>query len=99
MDRYSGLAREHFLSPRNVGDIDSASVAGRAGSLICGATLRISLQVDESQRIVEARFKAAGCGFLVASASFLTEEIKGHTTGEAAVMAQSPTRAICDPLG
>ena len=99
MHSYSGLAKEHFFNPRNVGDVDGASFIGREGSLACGATLRVSLRIDESQRIAEAKFKAAGCGFLVASASFLTEQIKGKTTGEAAALAQSPARAISELLG
>lgn len=98
MHSYSGLAKEHFFNPRNVGDVDGESFVGREGSLDCGATLRVSLRIDESQRIAEARFKAAGCGFLVASASFLTEQIKSKTTGEAAAFAQSSAGAISESL-
>jgi NifU-like protein len=99
MNRYSGLIREHFLNPRNVGDLKDQNLVGQAGSLSCGATVRISLRVNESQRITESRFKAAGCSFLVASASFLTEQLKGKTTGEAAALAQSPERAVTSHLG
>jgi NifU-like protein len=98
---YADLAREHFLNPRNVGDAGAAGdpgFAGRAGSLTCGASVRISLRVDESQRIIEAKFKAAGCSFLVAASSLLTEEIKGKTTGEAAALAQSPASTISPAL-
>jgi NifU-like protein len=82
-----------------VGDVTDSSVVGRVGSFTCGAALRVSLQVDESQRITDARFKAAGCSVLVAAASLLTECIKGKTTGEAAAMAQSPETAILKYLG
>ena len=99
MHSYSGLAKEHFFKPRNVGDVDGASFVGRGGSLTCGATLRVSLRIDEAQRIAEAKFRAAGCGFLVASASLLTEAIKGKTTGEAAALAQPPAGAISESLG
>ena len=98
MNSYSGLAKEHFFNPRNVGDV-AGGIAGRAGSVACGGALRISLRIDESQRIAEAKFKAAGCGFLVASSSFMTEQIKGKTTGEAAALAQSPALAIGEWLG
>jgi NifU-like protein len=99
MHGYSGLAKDHFFNPRNVGALDGEAFIGRAGSFTCGAVLRVSLRIDESQRIAEARFKAAGCGFLVASSSFLTQQIQGKTTGEAAVLAQSPASAISQPLG
>lgn len=64
------------------------NVVGRAGSFECGAILRISLHIDESQRIVEAKFKAAGCSTLVTSASLLIDQVIGKTTGEAAAIAQ-----------
>ncbi len=73
-----------FFDPKNVGDAKEPSFIGRSASFHCGATLRISLHVDESQRIVEAKFKAAGCSVLVASASLLTEHVRGKTTAEAA---------------
>src|SRR5882724_804145 len=94
MQNLSEAAREHFLNPRNVGDLSEPAATGRAGSFICGAALRVSLHVDETQRIASARFKAAGCVFLIASASLLTERIKGKTTGEAATLLQSPEYAV-----
>lgn len=77
---------ELFFNPKNVGDARQPSFIGRSASFHCGATLRISLRIDESQRIVEAKFKAAGCSVLVASASLLTDQILGKTTGEAAAL-------------
>lgn len=99
MQRYSELARELFLNPRNVGDVRAPSVAGRAGSSTCGAAVRVSLRIDETQRIAAAGFRAAGCGFLVASASLLTDQIKGLTTGAAAALAQSPETMLLPRLG
>ena len=75
---------DHFLNPRNVGDADEPRFVGRAVSLVCGAHVRFSIQVDEAHAISQARFRAAGCSDLVASASMLTEEITGLTTAEAA---------------
>jgi NifU-like protein len=60
--------------------------------------MRISLHIDESQRIVEAKFKAAGCSVLVASAELLTNQILGKTTGEAAALCQQ-VRLIEAQLG
>jgi NifU-like protein len=79
---------ELFFNPENVGDARPPSFIGRSASFHCGATLRISLHIDESQRIVEAKFKAAGCSVLVASASLLTDQILGKTTAEAATLGQ-----------
>jgi NifU-like protein len=83
-------AAELFLNPKNVGEAAQPSFTGRSASFACGAALRISLQIDETQRITEAKFKAAGCSALVASASLLTEEVIGKTTGEAAGLGQRP---------
>jgi NifU-like protein len=81
---------DHFLNPRNVGDADGPSFTGRSASLVCGAHVRFSIQVDEAHAISEARFRAAGCDVLVASASLLTERVTGMTTAEAAVTGLEP---------
>ncbi len=86
----SQITRGEFLNPRNVGDVAEPSFIGRAASFECGAVLRLSIQVDDSQKITDAGFKAAGCSTLIATASLLTERIKGMTTGEAAAFEQSP---------
>ncbi|MCM3900796.1 MAG: iron-sulfur cluster assembly scaffold protein [Pyrinomonadaceae bacterium] len=90
------LISEHFFNAKNVGNIADAEAVARAGSVICGATLRFSLSVDESQRITDARFKSAGCSYLIAASSFLTEQVKGKTTAEAAVLGQSPNKSVVE---
>jgi NifU-like protein len=75
---------DHFFKPRNVGDADEPSFSGRAASLVCGAHVRFSIQVDEEHRISQAKFRAAGCHVLIAAASMLTEQVTGLTTAEAA---------------
>ncbi|HEY0730339.1 MAG TPA: iron-sulfur cluster assembly scaffold protein, partial [Pyrinomonadaceae bacterium] len=82
------VATDHFFNPRNVGDADEPSFVGRAASLICGAHVRFSIQVDENQRVSQARFKAAGCSVLVASTSMLTERVVNVPTAEAAIIGQ-----------
>jgi len=77
---------DHFLNPRNVGDADEPRFVGRSASLSCGAHVRFSIQVDEGHAISQARFRAAGCSDLVASASLLTERVIGLTTAEAAAI-------------
>ena len=89
---------DHFFNPRNVGDAGEPSFTGRAASLSCGAHVRFSIQVDEEHLISQARFRAAGCNVLVASASFLTEQIAGMTTADAAAFVHEPT-ALSGQLG
>ena len=81
---------DHFFNPRNVGDASEPSFVGRAASLECGASLRVSVQIDETHRISQAKFKAAGCTTLVAFLSLLTERITGLAPVDAAVIAKDP---------
>ena len=87
MNRY---AADHFLNPRNVGDAAEPSFHGRTASLMCGAHVRFSVQVDEGHAIAQARFRAAGCDVLVAAASMLTERVQGINTADAATIGQNP---------
>ncbi|MBD0326370.1 MAG: iron-sulfur cluster assembly scaffold protein [Pyrinomonadaceae bacterium] len=90
MPYYKGSVREHFLRPRNVGEVERTAAVGDAGSFICGAALRLTLEIDaEARAITDAKFKAAGCGYLIAAASVLTETIKGIAISEAATLAES----------
>ena len=79
---------ERFLNPANIGAVAEPSFTGRSASFECGALVQISLRVDESQRITEAKVRAAGCSALVAAASYLTETILGETSGDAASVGQ-----------
>jgi NifU-like protein len=92
------LAADHFFTPRNIGDTNEPRFVGRAASLSCGAHVRFSIQIDEAQRISQARFRAAGCDVLVAAASVLTERVAGLTTAEAAAIGQTPA-AVSEQLG
>jgi NifU-like protein len=78
-----------LLDAKHVGEAAAPNFVGRAASLQCGAVLRVSIHVDESQRITDAKFKAAGCSTLVASNSALLEKVIGKTNAEAAAIAQS----------
>lgn len=99
MDTLSPVIRENFLAPRNVGDLGAEAFVGRGGSLVCGAVVRVSLNIDESHRIIDAKFKAAGCSYLVGAASYLTEQIKGELSGEVAALVQAPATTVREALG
>jgi NifU-like protein len=87
---------DNFFQPRNVGDAAEPSFVGRAASMECGAVVRVSIQINEQDRITDAKFKAAGCSGLIASLSLLTERIKGLIPAEAAVIAQMPASILED---
>ena len=94
----TNLVTQHFFAPLNVGEIENPEGVGGAASVNCGAVVRVSLRVDESQRIMAAKFKVAGCSYLVAVCSVLSTAMIGKTTGEAAVLCQ-PSPALLSLLG
>lgn len=93
---YTDKVKEHFMRPRNVGDIPDADAVGEAGSLACGDQMKLMLKIDEHDVITDAKFQTFGCGSAVASASALTEMIIGKTLDEAAKITN---RDIADFLG
>lgn len=84
MWEYTDKVQEHFLNPRNVGEIDNASGTGDVGSLACGDALKLTIKVDDKGIITDAKFKTFGCASAIASSSALTEMIKGMAIDEAA---------------
>ncbi len=81
MTFYPLKINQHFLNPRNAGEIELADAVGTSASFVCGAALQISLKI-KAGTIVEAKFKAAGCGYLIAAADVLTEKITGKEFAE-----------------
>jgi NifU-like protein len=81
---YTEKVRDHFLHPRNVGELENPDGFGEVGNITCGDALRLTFKLDKDQRIEDIKFKTFGCGSAIASASVLTELCKGKTIEEAA---------------
>ena len=83
---YSEKVMEHYENPRNIGSLDSGS--DRVGSALvgapeCGDVMKLQIEVDENENIIDAKFKTFGCGSAIASSSLATEWIKGRTIDQA----------------
>ena len=89
MQATAGPAAKQLSNLKNVGEAALPNFIGRSASFACGAVARVSLSVDEAQRIVDAKFKVAGCTVLVAALSAFTERVKNKTTAEAAALAEN----------
>ena len=77
---------DHYENPRNVGSFDKKEErigTGLVGAPACGDVMKLQIKVDESGKIVDARFKTFGCGSAIASSSLATEWVKGKTIEEA----------------
>lgn len=86
---YSEKIIDHYQNPRNVGSLDKSAPnvgTGIVGAPECGDVMKLQIQFDENQRIVDAKFKTFGCGSAIASSSLATEMIKGMTLEQAAAI-------------
>lgn len=92
---YNETVMDYFLNPRNIGDLADADGVGEVGAASCGDIMKISLRVRDG-RIVEARFKAFGCGSAIASSSVATELIRGRAVEDAKGFSN---QEILDALG
>jgi NifU-like protein len=80
---YSEKVKDHFLNPRNVGEVENPDGVGEAGSLACGDALKLTFKLDDEKHIEDVKFQTFGCASAIATASALTEIIKGLTLEEA----------------
>ena len=95
MALYNDIVMDHFLNPKDVGEIDNPDGTGIYGSPVCGDMMQIQIKV-EGETITDAKFKTFGCGSAIASSSMATSMIIGKTIEEAL---EITNKQIIDELG
>lgn len=93
---YSEQVMDHFQNPRNMGEVENADGVGEVGNPQCGDVMRITIKVDDKERIEDVKFKTLGCGAAIATSSMVTEMAKGKTLAEAQEISK---KAVADALG
>ena len=86
--QYSEKVMDHFMNPRNVGEIENADGVGMVGNAKCGDIMKMYLKI-ENDVIVDCKFKTFGCGAAIATSSMATELIKGKTIEDALALTNS----------
>ena len=109
-DFYKEYILDHFRNPRNFGHLERADAVAEDLNPLCGDTIRMELELDDEQRVRDVKFSGKGCAISQASASMLTESIKGMRLEDIAKLPReavlenvgiviSPTRMKCAMLG
>ena len=86
---YSEKVIEHYERPHNVGSLDSGSNrvgTGLVGAPECGDVMKLQIEVDDNNKIIDAKFKTFGCGSAIAASSLATEWIKDKSVDEASMI-------------
>ena len=94
---YSDKVMDHFLNPRNTGELPEADAMGEIGNPACGDMMRLFLKIEKDV-ITQARFKTFGCAAAIATSSILTEMAVGKTLDEALLISKEDVAAALDGL-
>ena len=95
MALYTETVMDHFMHPRNVGEIENPDGVGQVGNAKCGDIMKMYLKINDNV-IEDAKFETFGCGSAIASSSMATELIKGKTIDEALAVTN---KQVVDALG
>lgn len=95
MALYSDIVMDHFMHPRNVGEIENPDGVGQVGNAKCGDIMKMYLKIRDNV-IQDVKFETFGCGSAIASSSMATEMIKGKTIDEALAVTN---KQVVDALG
>ena len=109
-DFYRDYILDHYRSPRNYGHLDQPTVTAEDNNPLCGDVIRMEFAVDDGGNVSDVRFSGKGCAISQASASMLTDELKGMKLEDVAKLSKeivlenvgigiSPTRMKCAMLG
>jgi nitrogen fixation NifU-like protein len=82
MPIYSDKVMDHFMNPRNVGEIENPDGVGEVGNPVCGDMMTFYIKVKDN-RLEDVKFKTFGCGAAIAVSSMVSEMAKGKTLEEA----------------
>ena len=82
MPVYSAKVMDHFMHPRNVGEIENPDGVGEVGNPVCGDMMTFHIKVKDN-RLEDVKFKTFGCGAAIAVSSMVSEMAKGKTLEEA----------------
>lgn len=83
MWKYSEVLMDHFMNPRNVGTLENPDGHSEVGSPQCGDAMNLDIEIDQDDRVSDIKFRTFGCAGAIASASALTELVKGLPLDEA----------------
>lgn len=79
---YTQKTLNHFLKPKNIGSVKKPDAVAEVGNMVCGDQLTFSIKVKEG-RIQDIKFLSFGCASNIATASIMTEKVKGMTLAQA----------------
>ena len=102
--QYSEKVMDHFMNPRNVGEIEKADGVGTCGNPVCGDLMTFHIKVEprnddlNSACISQIRFKTFGCGAAIAVASMASEMAQGKTLSEVIAMSRDEVANSLDGL-
>jgi len=94
-NNYSEKVMDHFLHPRNVGEIPDADGIGTVGNPVCGDIMKLYIKL-ENGKIKDAKFKTFGCGAAIATSSMITELVKDKPIDEALKISN---KVVAEALG
>ena len=95
MALYTETVMDHFMHPRNVGEIENPDGVGQVGNAKCGDIMKMYLKI-KNNIIEDVKFETFGCGSAIASSSMATELIKGKTIEDALAVTN---KQVVDALG
>ncbi|OGK40070.1 hypothetical protein A3F34_01510 [Candidatus Roizmanbacteria bacterium RIFCSPHIGHO2_12_FULL_44_10] len=88
MSIYQEIILDHYKHPKNFGEIDKPSKSSRAINTVCGDKIFLTAEIKDN-KLINIKFSGTGCAIAVASASLLTENIKGMTVADLRKLDQS----------